>query len=224
MSIRDERIAIVGDIHGDLKRLSRALDDLLPSGRRLVFVGDYIDRGEDSFGVMRRLVALREDPAQTATFLRGNHEATLLRWLSTGDIAPFVRHGGLATVKSYVQDLRAGVLQDFKETFPSDHLDFLTATRVYVETMDIFVSHAGFDPHNPDARDEESLTFGRHGSPFEYSGNARPRDLVVFGHFVQRTRSPRDDGNIICLDTGCGTLTDGPLTVLLLPERCYLQF
>ncbi len=224
MSIESAGLAIIGDIHGQAEKLNKALDVLIPSGRRLVFVGDYIDRGPDSFEVMERLIRLSNTSGDSIVFLRGNHEAALIQWLCHDDMSPFIRHGGLATIKSYSADLLPGVVTDFPNRIPANHRNFLLQTRSYFETKDIFVSHAGFNPNNLDARDDESLIFGTNGIPFSYKHSATPRSLTVFGHFVQTNLRPRAEGDLVCLDTGCGTLPSGRLTVLLVPERQYLQF
>ena len=224
MRREEARLAIVGDIHGNIERLDYALEFLISSGRKLVFVGDYIDRGPDSSEVMQRLVDLANDPSCQATFLRGNHEAALLQWLDDGDMSAFVRHGGLTTIKSYSYDLRAGVVTDFPKQFPQSHRNFLSQTQTYLQTRELFISHAGFNPNNPAEREDRALVFGENGSPFDFVDCIPPRPLTIFGHFVQGNLLPRETDHLVCLDTGCGTLPDGRLTVLLTPERQYLQF
>ena len=84
----------IGDIHGCAATLDLLLDRLAPGpDDHLVFVGDYIDRGPDTKGVIDRLFALRED--QPCTFLRGNHEALMLDYLDHGAFDLWRLNGGL---------------------------------------------------------------------------------------------------------------------------------
>jgi serine/threonine protein phosphatase 1 len=216
--------AIVGDIHGDAGRLLPALRALLPDGRRLVFVGDYINRGRRSREVLDILADLREDSPEDMILLRGNHEAALLRWLKDGDHRSFLQHGGLLTVQGYLTDDAGGRLMDrFPAAFPQRHRELLDSTLPYFEERDLFVSHAGFDPSQPSSRDWATMTMGTRGTMFAQPGR-RPQRTTIFGHYVQRSREPYDQDGLVCLDTGCGSLPDGPLTVMLLPEYEFTQF
>jgi serine/threonine protein phosphatase 1 len=217
-----EQRAIIGDLHGEVTRLNRALEVLVPMGRELIFVGDYINKGPDSREVVDVLVELKAVQPQH-TFLRGNHDDVLLRLLNGGSIEAFIRHGGLATIASYTPDPGPGVFDTFSNTYPYAHYEFLQSTSRFYEVPGLFVSHAGYDPRGPKNREDEIVVYGRHSSLF-HRPDGRPQDLVVFGHYVQSSKQPYDQDGIVCIDTGCGTLDDGPLTVLLLPEHSYLQF
>lgn len=219
---------VIGDIHGQLANLDRLLHGRDFAERTAIFVGDYINRGSQSRAVVDRLIQVREDRRDDMWFLRGNHEALLLRWLNGGPRDSFVRIGGLSTVRSYTQDRTPGVLDRFIETFPNKHQEFLAATKLYFETEDMLVSHAGFDPAIPDARDEETMAFGRRSARLT-AGAARVafgnhRKSVLFGHYVQSANMPLMDHPLYCLDTGCGTLIDGRLTAVLMPEHTVLQY
>jgi serine/threonine protein phosphatase 1 len=220
--ISDAPVAIIGDVHGEASRLRTALDDLGPSGRRLIFVGDYVNRGKDSRDVIELLVELQARRANSV-FLRGNHDDSLIQFLDGRGSDAFIRHGGLVTIASYIKDPALGVLDTFVQQFPSDHYRFLKSTVCYYEAPGLLVSHAGYNPSRPFARDDQTMIHGRHLSLFEGEDD-RPQDLVVFGHYVQRTKLPFARNGIICLDTGCGTLDGGPLTALLLPEKAFVQF
>ncbi|WP_204161929.1 metallophosphoesterase, partial [Mycolicibacterium brumae] len=90
-----ERLAFVGDIHGNLPALRGILYELEKVNLdRIVFLGDYIDRGEDSAGVLRLLC---ESAKSKPLVLRGNHEEVLLKALDTGDLAHFLKIGGAST-------------------------------------------------------------------------------------------------------------------------------
>jgi serine/threonine protein phosphatase 1 len=215
---------VIGDIHGEASRLDKALDAILPEGRRVVFVGDYVNRGARSREVLERLVqAQRRLGPDNVVLLRGNHDAVLLDFLETGMPTRLIRHGGLVTIKSYISAPDAEPMEHLRRTFPREHYDLLRSTQLCLEEPGLLISHAGYDPLNPQARDESALVFGRHRRLFTDPGRP-PERLVVFGHYVQANGRPYYDDQLFCIDTGCGTVDTGPLTVLKLPERTFEQF
>src|ERR1019366_9184607 len=98
----NEALAIVGDVHGDVLRLKAALLSLATLDRRIVLVGDYVDRGTDSRGVLEALVRARITLGSKLILLAGNHEGALVDYLDTGDLPRFAVVGGMATIRSYV--------------------------------------------------------------------------------------------------------------------------
>ncbi|HET6569853.1 MAG TPA: metallophosphoesterase family protein, partial [Rhodothermales bacterium] len=129
----------VGDIHGCAQTLDVLLKHLSPGADdHLVFVGDYVDRGPDSKGVIDRLLALREEVH--CTFLRGNHEALMLSYLSGGDANLWWANGGVATLRSYGSN---GTSQEI----PASHVEFIRGTQLYLDTPDFFFVHAGLKPN-----------------------------------------------------------------------------
>jgi len=93
----------IGDIHGCAKSLDALLERLeLSDDDHLLFVGDYIDRGPDSKGVIDRLLDLREE--YECTFLRGNHESLMLGYLNAGAFNLWRVNGGIATLQSYMKN------------------------------------------------------------------------------------------------------------------------
>jgi serine/threonine protein phosphatase 1 len=219
-----EPIAIIGDVHGDADRLARAMKDVRSLNRRVVLVGDYVNRGPDSSGVLQSLVAARADFGSQLVLIRGNHELALADYLDQGDLPKFARFGGLATIRSYVGVARPDVHAHFLSRFPKQHERLIRDDLVaYFETDGLLVSHAGFDPANPDDRSDMALTISHHPGLFEWAkmGGRLPRPMVVCGHYVQRNLKPYDQDGVVCLDTGCGTMA-GPLTMLLLPEHKFV--
>ena len=86
----------IGDIHGCAKTLDGLLRELeLMAEDHLIFVGDYIDRGPDSKGVIDRMLVLKEK--YSCTFLRGNHEELLLGYLDDGEYYIFAMNVCIAT-------------------------------------------------------------------------------------------------------------------------------
>ena len=98
-----ERILVIGDIHGCLDKLEQLWDRVDPRNGKdqIVFLGDYIDRGEDSSGVLDYLLQLKQTRPDTV-FLLGNHEKMFMDFLAGVDRALFIYNGGESTLKSYL--------------------------------------------------------------------------------------------------------------------------
>jgi serine/threonine protein phosphatase 1 len=205
--------AAVGDIHGRLDRLNRVLAQLPPE-RTLVLLGDYIDRGPESRGVIERLLRLSRQ--RTCIFLCGNHEDMLLAALDDaheGATVDWLRNGGDATLRAYgVTSLRRLV-----EELPEEHLAFLRSLREHWETEEYVFVHAGISPDGPDATDRDTKLWMRI-APDEAFGYGK---TVIYGHTPYH--SPLRGPDWINIDTGCGKLPSAPLTGLLLPELEILQ-
>ncbi|MGH7806272.1 MAG: metallophosphoesterase family protein, partial [Candidatus Binatia bacterium] len=95
------RLFAIGDIHGCREELDVLLDAMGPAaGDKLVFVGDYVDRGPDSQGVVSRLLSLAEKSGAECVFLKGNHEDMALGFLGRGGQwgEAWLRNGGVATL------------------------------------------------------------------------------------------------------------------------------
>lgn len=217
-------VAIVGDVHGDLAALEGALGWLAVNWTgRVIFVGDYVNRGPDSAAVLNCLADVRESWGDRLILLRGNHDTVLLDFLQRGVKEPFVRHGGLRTMHSYLgASPTSDPFRQFVDSYPARHLDLLRGLVTHYETPQLLVSHAGYRPDEPTSRRVEDLVFGRHAALFRPPLET-PRPVVVCGHYVQRKGIYRSPG-FFCIDTGCGTLPDGRLTVLLLPDQSVFTF
>lgn len=208
----------IGDIHGCARTLDHLLEVLTPADSdHLVFVGDYVDRGPDSRGVIQRLLALRE--RYTCTFLRGNHEAMMLGYLDRGDFDLWRLNGGLETLYSYGG---AGRPIDI----PEAHVAFLHATELYLETADYFFVHAGLKPQYTIR--ENLLSFGEDVFLWERSHLAAERVAwekpVVCGHTPRP--EPIDRPHLVGIDTGCVYHRHadlGRLTAVRLPERAFFD-
>lgn len=214
-------IAVVGDIHGEVLQLRAALRALDDDGRHVVFVGDYIDWGRDSAAVLDELIARRSRSEARYTFLVGNHELALLRYLGDAQLAAFAEVGGIPTIRSYLATAYGDVHAAFSSAFPPSHREFLERLEPYWESDELLISHAGFDPADPSLRTLEAMATGARGTPF--SATRFPRDLVVCGHYVQSNGRPHVSEHLVCVDTGCGS-NQGPLTVAWFPEGTFTQF
>ena len=197
-------IYAIGDIHGCLDPLRRLMDEIrLSKGDEVVFMGDYVDRGPDSKGVIDYLLTLRG----RYTFLMGNHERMLLEFLQGRDRLLFFYNGGKATVDSY------GGLSEI----PAAHLDFLNRLRLYYETDDYLFVHGGIRPGVPlQEQDPKDLLWIReefYGYPGRYI------KTVIFGHTPMREVLMEEDR--IGIDTAC--VYGNKLTCLILPSRQVIQ-
>jgi len=205
-------IYAVGDIHGMLNMLEPACDrltEILRPNDAVVFLGDYIDRGPDSEGVLKRLVRFRKQH-QATVFLRGNHEDLLLRSLQ-GDRRReemWLFSGGMTTLASF----GLGGNGDWKKKFPKWALEFLATTQVAVKTEQYHFVHAGVVPFGVETEVDADLDprlWIR--EPFIRYGNS-PGRIVVFGHTPQADHRPLVHTNKVGLDTGAcqgGTLSIG---------------
>ena len=210
-------VYVIGDIHGQAAELDRVLTLIEGDGgpkARIVFLGDYVDRGPDSSGVMERLVEGRRQ-GRDWTFLMGNHDRMFgwfmqafpqhdptlqvdLNWLNP-------RLGGDTTLASYgvkvgqrerVTDIHARA----REAVPQAHLDFLQSLALCHETPELFFAHAGIRPGVPLAEQtEQDLLWIRRD--FHEATAPHPK-LIVHGHTP--VDSAAHYGNRVNLDTGAG--------------------
>jgi diadenosine tetraphosphatase ApaH/serine/threonine PP2A family protein phosphatase len=204
----------VGDIHGRLDLLRRLLEKIgadariAEVGRKiLVFVGDYVDRGLDSRGVVET-VSSPIPPFETVC-LKGNHELMLLEFLNDPSLWEELRRfGGLETLASYGVDRRLlmaeGVAHDkirdaFVAALPGGHYEFLRGLPCSYECGDYYFVHAGARPGVPLARQVEADQLWIREAFFS-AGDAFGGRVIVHGH------TPRSAPEIhpfrIGIDTG----------------------
>lgn len=211
------RFYAIGDIHGRLDLLEALLGEIErdQKGRdeqpvTLIFLGDYIDRGPHSKGVVDRLI--RGFPqGYTPVFLKGNHEALLLSFLrdpSTG--LNWLRNGGDDTLSSYglpLDTIRlafwdgdrgiAQAIRQFRMMLPEAHLKFYENLKLFCRFGDYYFAHAGVRPNRPlDQQSEEDLLWIRKDF---ISWTEDFGAVVVHGHTP--AKEPQDLRNRIGLDT-----------------------
>lgn len=180
----------VGDIHGCLKPLQQLMNQVAPKEEdQIVFLGDYIDRGPDSRGVIDYLLNFHDRWPQTV-FLKGNHEAMLLDFVAGREQLLYLLNGGETTLFSYREEGRLQI--------PEAHLQFLHSLRLYFETDQYLFVHAGLRPEIPiENQSEEDLLWIRE----EFLSSAyRWGKTVVFGHTPMP--KPHLTTDRIGLDTG----------------------
>ena len=223
---KSERVYAVGDIHGCLSELCQILDHIKfdlkknPVERHhLVFVGDYVDRGPDSKGVIDRLIRLQKSKPSRTHFIMGNHEQKLLQFLASpkSSFQGFFMIGGIETARSYgVKRLHLETASATKirnklmKKMPSEHMDFLRRLVPSYQRGDYFFCHAGIRP-GISLREQSAhdLTWIRH--EFLVSKKLHEK-IIVHGHTPQPKPEVRE--NRINLDTKC--YGSGVLTCLVL--------
>ena len=216
------RFDLIGDVHGCVSELTTLLDRLgwegaaHPDGRTAVFVGDLVDRGPDTPGVLRQVMAMAE--AGTGLCVAGNHEAKLVRALRGAPVR--TSHGLQESLDQLAHETDA---------FRDQVVEFLVGLphQLVLDDGRLVVAHAGLreDLHGSDSPRARSFalygdTTGQRdddGLPIRlpwqrsYSGDA----VVVYGH------TPVTEAvwvnNTLCLDTG--VVFGGKLSALRYPER-----
>ena len=206
----EAKIFIVGDVHGCLEMLKRLIDKIEwnQSNDRLIFIGDYIDRGQDSKGVVDFILKLKKN-SPLIQCLIGNHEQMFLDYLSGVDSQSFILNGGLQTLRSYNEER----LRSEDPLIPSAHLDFFSSLLPMIELEQCYIVHAGFRP-NIRIEDQDIIDMIWIRDEFIYS-DYDFGEVVIFGHTP--FNSPIIMKNKIGIDTGA--VYGNCLTCLELPEK-----
>ncbi len=232
----DTRVYAIGDVHGQRGRLAElhakiaADSEGTPQTRRvIVHVGDYVDRGPDTAGVLDLLI---EGPPTgfTGICLKGNHEDFVLRFLD-GDLeagASWIAFGGDATLRSYGIDASScwpdyTELTDWQgqlsDRFPASHRRFLDSLALSHIEGDYAFVHAGVRPGRPFA-DQTATDLMWIRQEFHDSTEDHGY-VIVHGHSVVTT--PQNLANRIGIDTGAGYGEMLTAVVLAGTERRFLH-
>jgi serine/threonine protein phosphatase 1 len=198
------RYLAVSDIHGCYRALT-TLAEFVPFSPDdvLITLGDYVDRGPDSYAVLDWLLA--QLGRGRLVPLRGNHDVMMLAARdSDAAFKEWLRYGGDTTLASYSPFGDAGRLADV----PDEHWHFLEhETRPWFETDTHFFVHANAYPDLPL---EDQPDFMLYWEKFNDPPRHRSSKIMVCGHTAQRSGLPRDLGHAVCIDTyvyGTGWLT-----------------
>ena len=229
-----EIVYAIGDIHGRYDLLSPLLDAIVAeadaaAGRtKVVFLGDYVDRGPDSNKVLQRLVEMRAQREVEAIFLVGNHDEMLLKFLKDPAAGPvWAGFGGRQTLISYgVQPPNGRDAEAWTEAsealaaaVPEAHRLLLEDAAESVIIGDYFFAHAGARPGIPLERQVRSdLLWIREA----FLEDATPFDkVVVHGHTP--AEAIHADGRRIGLDTGAYATGVLSAAKLWADQRSFLQ-
>jgi len=205
----DSKTFIIGDIHGCLDMLKRLVEKIKwdPAKDKLIFVGDYIDRGPDPKGVVDYILSLMAESSGIQCLI-GNHEVIFLDYIKGKDRKLFLMNGGMNTLESYAFHL----VDTEDDLLPPSHKEFFASLKYTIELDDYYVVHAGFRPKVPlEEQDPDDLVWIR--DPFIYSTYDFGK-RVIFGHtpFYE----PLIMKNKVGIDTGA--VYGNRLTCLELPE------
>ncbi len=206
----------VGDIHGRVDCLERLIQAIQadaataavdPARVTIIFLGDYVDRADESRSVIDRCLKLRDEWPGQVLFLRGNHEEALMdflrdplagrAWLSFGGLSTLMSYG-VADIASHSPDARiVDAREQFHVNLPDSHRQFYETTIPYHVIGKVSCRHAGIDPTlAPEAQVPRTRYWG--------GGSGEPTaewpHVVVHGHHV--VDSPENTGQRINVDTG----------------------
>ncbi|MCC3303867.1 metallophosphoesterase family protein [Sneathiella sp. HT1-7] len=208
------RAYVIGDIHGRKDLLSSLLERIAADqaqrkemAAHLIFLGDYVDRGPDSSGVLDMLIELKKSDMNVIT-LKGNHESAMTSFLQ-GPMRGkrWLHYGGDATLRSYGIDLPLAAMTEekireagkkLKKNLPDSHLQFISSLEASYMMGDYLFVHAGIEPDRAlDDQKEHDLLWIR-DEFLEHTGLFDK--VIVHGHSI--IPEPEFKENRIGIDTG----------------------
>jgi len=212
------KIFAIGDIHGCLSKLERVISRTGIDNKEdtLVFIGDYIDRGPDSRGVVDFVLDLKRK-IHTVICLKGNHEQMFLDYVCLNKNEDlYLSNGGDTTIASYgYRNVHGG--REFN--IPDSHMEFFNSLLPCYETDDYIFVHAGLRENVP-LKDQniKDMLWIRHDfimSSYDFG------KTVVFGHTPMSHSKPLFLPGRIGIDTGA--VYGGFLTCIELPSKKIYQ-
>lgn len=230
-----QRVYAIGDIHGRADLLDELHEHIILDAENAssstviisVYLGDYVDRGPHSMGVIERLIG-NPLPGFQKVNLKGNHEDMLLRFLDDPvQGLGWIANGGAETMASYGLTLKGGntasdslasIRDEFAARLPLEHLNFFQSLSVSYVSGDYILVHAGIRPGVPlENQSENDLLWIRDAFLYSRSNHGK---VVVHGHTPNT--EPELHSNRIGIDTGA--YTSGVLTCLVLEgdERRFI--
>jgi len=229
----NEPFFVVGDIHGCDALLSHLLtkirDETTHQTPTIVFVGDYVDRGEESAKVLRRLFDMCRETENQIICLAGNHEEMLLQFLDnpTKYGARWLRFGGLQTMASFgIRGVSSGTTGSdletacvaLREEMGENLIAWLKGLPLFWQNGNVAVVHAGADPALPiSEQDSHNLKWG-HKAFLQRSRNDGV--WVIHGHTI--VKKANSENGRIALDTGA--YATGRLTAAHISSDGLLRF
>ncbi|VAW01834.1 Serine/threonine protein phosphatase [hydrothermal vent metagenome] len=228
------RVYAIGDVHGRNDLLQQLIEQIIAddseqpqANSEIIFLGDLIDRGPDSAGVIETAMQLKQKLGDVR-FLMGNHEEVFLA-AATGDEKAtrfFNRIGGKETILSYPITMKEFIELDIEELaarlpelIPTEHIDFVKGFEDQIVIGDYAFVHAGIKPGVPLSEQEtKHLRWVRE----EFIAAREPFEkVIIYGHTI--SDDVVEKGNRIGIDTGA--YYSGKLTALVLEgsERRYLD-
>jgi serine/threonine protein phosphatase 1 len=189
------RVIAIGDIHGCSTALAALLAAVDPTpDDTIVTLGDYVDRGPDSKGVLEQIIDLAGRCRLVP--LLGNHEEMLLNARDDEESLEFwLDCGGAATIESYGCERQL-------DRIPLEHIRFIEECLPYYEIATHFFVHANYEPDRPLAEQDEYTSFWlslRNVVPPPHESGK----IAIVGHTPQADAEVLDLGHLKCIDTGC---------------------
>ncbi len=191
------RTIAIADIHGHSDALAALVRLVNPQPEdTVVTLGDYVDRGPDSKGVLDQLIELARRCHLVP--LKGNHEEMMLGAREgRSDFKFWMTFGGDFALESYGPDQSLRLV-------PRQHWDFLARLPLAFETERHFFLHANYDPTRPIDEQDSSTVLWRPLEGNDIPGRHYSGKTAILGHTPQKDGKILDLGHLVCLDTGCG--------------------
>jgi len=188
------RTIAIGDIHGCANALRSLIEAIQPSAEdTIISLGDLVDRGPDSKGVVDQLLELRE--RTNLVVIMGNHEEMMLAVMDGESPLEWLKHGGGETMESY------GFTGDIS-VVPESHIELMRNALLYHEMDTHFFTHGNYEHDKP--LDQQDPMICRWRSLVQKT--PRPHisgKKAVVGHTPDKSGEIFDIGHLVCLDTYC---------------------
>lgn len=226
----------IGDVHGEAEKLRQLhgaiLDRIAFEGRaaKIIHLGDYVDRGPDSRGVVEAVIALEKrfdrDPAIEVVSLMGNHEQMMLdAYDDATEAGMWWSQGGAETADSYADG--SGNDQTWRESVPKEHINWMRRLPGMLHDKErrlVFV-HAGIEPAQFPEEDQRTYLWTRSDRFFlqwQWPDREELKGLLVVHGHTPKSFDPEIYPHRINVDTGA--VFGGPLTAVMLKEGARPEF
>lgn len=215
-------IFVIGDIHGEISKLRLLLKYIkrIDKGASFIFIGDYIDKGEDARATLSFLSDFSKD--NDCNLLLGNHEYLWLKLKEkdTITIEYLLKYGGKRTIESFGMDN----IINTKNKMLDEYYDLFNQLVPFWQNDDYVVTHSGIDPFYIDKRIEvipvDKLLFNRY-SFIEMETLAKGNRKIIFGH--TGFFSPYVDDYKIGIDTAACFLENQPITAFCIEGDYFVN-
>lgn len=213
---------MVGDIHGEITKLKQLVGNIEKYPvERLIFIGDCLDKGENSKNTLQFLNEL--SGKYQCDFILGDHEYTWLKFINSGEYREFIlKYGGKVTMRDFgISKLDPQLA--YKKLY-SPFKEFFDRLKKFVILENYIVSHSGINPiladnDNWEQLDEKEFIFQRN----EFIGMKRliKNKKFIFGHTA--FTAPWYDDYKIAIDTGAVYSKIAPLTAFEIEEEFFIN-
>jgi serine/threonine protein phosphatase 1 len=209
---------VFGDLHGHYDEIKKLIGLVKPNNHdTLIFLGDYIDRGKQSFEIIEYMLELNQQ--YNCIFLKGNHEEMFMDYMSGINNELYLYNGGDMTISSYSNHgFDIGPYTHYtNRTYPKTHLDFFADLKLYHEDEKYIYVHAGLFPNGTPLKKQSQNMLLWIREPF-ISSQQNFGKKVIFGHTP--FSKPLNMENKIGIDTGIAY--GGKLTCVILPDEKFV--